>query len=464
MFQDCSSLIRLNPPALHYGVAVCDLDQDGAFELFVCGFRGPNRVLKWEDQALVDQADETLADAERMAIGVAAGDFDGDGQEELYVLNTDTFGGRKRFGDRLFDRQGSGWVDLFSLPQNQDALNLTAGRSVACIDRLGQGRYGFFVANYGGPMRLYELTPHGMIADVAPEVGLNRVTGGRGVVAVPLVSQRMDIFAVNEQGANFLFRNLGDGTFEDIAAEVGLQDPLENGRGVAAVDLDGDGQLDLVYGNWEGPHRLWIQTSTGAFQNAAPPELARPSRIRTVIAADFDNDGYPELFFNNIGEPNRLFAFQAGRWQAIDIGAAAEPEGLGTGAAVADLDGDGRLELLIAHGESGPQPLSLYRPLANAHNWLRVLPLTRQGSPARGALVRLVTASPSQDGVRVQVQAIDAGSGYLCQMEPVAHFGLGSESRVKEVQIQWPDGQRFSLACPPVNQLLRIPHPSAEKR
>ncbi|MGQ9837023.1 MAG: CRTAC1 family protein [Cyanobacteriota bacterium] len=463
MFQDCSSLIRFNPAALHYGVAVCDLDRDGAFELFVCGFRGPNRVLKWDGQVLLDQADDILADAERMAIGVAAADFDGDGQEELYVLNTDTFGGRKRFGDRLFDWQESGWVDLFTLPQNQDALNLTAGRSVVCIDRLGQGRYGFFVANYGGPMRLYELTPEGMIADVAPEAGLNRITGGRGGVAVPLVSQRMDLFAVNEQGANFLFRNCGDGTFVDIAPEVGLQDPFEHGRGVAAVDLNGDGQLDLVYGNWEGPHRLWIQTATGVFKDIAPPELAKPSRIRTVIAADFDNDGYPELFFNNIGQPNRLFAFRSGNWQAIDIGEAAEPNGLGTGAAVADWDGDGRLELLIAHGETAPQPLSVYRPLANANNWLRVLPFTRQGSPARGAVVKLVTSTPSQEGVRLQVQAIDAGSGYLCQMEPVAHFGLGTEAIVEEVQIRWPDGEELSLAKPPINQLLRVPHPSAGK-
>ncbi|MGY2800470.1 CRTAC1 family protein [Thermostichus sp. MS-CIW-25] len=453
MFQDCSSQIRFNPPALFYGVAACDLDRDGAFELFVCGFRGSNRVLKWDGQTLVDQADDTLADAGRMAIGVAAADFDGDGQEELYVLNTDTFGGRKRFGDRLFDWQGSAWVDLFSLPQNQDALNLTAGRSVACVDRLGQGSYGFFVANYGGPMRLYELASNQMIADVAPEAGLNRVTGGRGLVAVPLVSQRMDIFAVNEQGPNFLFRNRGDGTFEEIAAEVGLADPEEHGRGVAAVDLDGDGRLDLLYGNWEGPHRLWIQTPGGFFKDVAPPELARPSRIRTVIAADFDNDGYPELFFNNIGEPNRLFAWRSGRWQAIDIGDAAEPQGLGTGAAVADVDGDGRLELLIAHGESGAQPLSFYRPQANANNWLRVLPLTRQGAPARGALVRLLTST------RTQIQAIDAGSGYLCQMEPVAHFGLGSETGVKEIQIQWPDGKQLQVAHPPVNQLLRIPYP-----
>jgi hypothetical protein len=81
------------------------------------------------------------------------------------------------------------------------------------------------------------------------------------------------------------------------------------------------------------------------------------------------------------------------------------------------------------------------------------LPLTRQGSPARGALVRLVTPG------RLQIRPIDAGSGYLCQMEPVAHFGLGSETVVKEIQIQWPDGKEVQVVNPPVNQLLRIPYP-----
>jgi ASPIC and UnbV. len=68
-------------------------------------------------------------------------------------------------------------------------------------------------------------------------------------------------------------------------------------------------------------------------------------------------------------------------------------------------------------------------------------------------LVRLVTST------RTQIRPIDAGSGYLCQMEPVAHFGLGSESAVEAIQIQWPDGKQVQVAHPPVNQLLRIPYP-----
>jgi hypothetical protein len=453
MFIDKRELLLDNPTQLNYGIAVSDIDADGSFELFVAGFGERNLVLKWNGSGFVDIADGVLADEDRRAIGVAAGDLDGDGREEIYVLNTDTFMGRKRFGDRLFDWQDGGWQDLFSLPKNQDALNLTAGRSVAWLDRDGDGKYGCLVANYGGPFRLYELNGDGMLADVAPEAGLDLMTGGRGLVALPLVSDRMDIFAANENGANYLFRNQGDGTFVDIAAIANICDAYENGRGIAVLDSDGDGRFDLVYGNWEGPHRFFVQQEQGKFRDIAPNAMSRPSRIRTVIAADFDNDGYEELLFNNIGQPNRLFGYRQGRWTAIDIGDALEPVGLGTGAAVGDFDGDGRLELMIAHGESAAQPLSLYHTAPNGNTWLRVLPLTPQGAPARGAVVIL-----NANGRR-QIRAIDAGSGYLCQMEPVAHFGLGANPDIESVEVRWLDGKILKIDHPQPNQTLKVTYP-----
>ena len=83
-----------------------------------------------------------------------------------------------------------------------------------------------------------------------------------------------------------------------------------------------------------------------------------PSQIRTVISADFDNDGYDEIFLNNIGQPNKLFkVLDDGSLIELELIAAKEAEGLGTGAAVADLNNDGILEILVAHGESAPQPL-----------------------------------------------------------------------------------------------------------
>lgn len=453
MFTNRSELLKANPMQASYGVAVTDVNGDGYFEFFVAGFGYPNQVLRWDGGGYVDIAPTILADLMRQAIGVAAGDIDGDGREEIYVLNTDTFAGDKRFADRLF-AFGEGWVDLFSLPQNREALNLTAGRSVACVDRNGDGRYGFFVANYGGPMRLYELDDDGILKDVAEAAGLALVTGGRSLVSLPLVTPYMDIFAGNENGPNFLFRNNGDGTFSEVAQEAGLSDPYENTRGLAVLDLDG-GSFALVYGNWEGPHRLFVRSSDGHWDDIAPPDMALSTRVRTVIAADFDNDGYEEIFFNNIGQPNRLFGQRDGEWVALEIGEAAEPGGLGTGAAVADLDGDGRLELLIAHGESGIQPLTLYHTPANGNHWLRVLPLTFYGAPARGALVTLMA------GGRTQKRAIDAGSGYLCQMEPVAHFGLGQINAVDQVIVRWPDGVTVTLEDVKVDQLLRVAHPRA---
>jgi hypothetical protein len=346
------------------------------------------------------------------------------------------------------------WVDLCSLPQNQAALNMTAGRSVACLDRYGNGRYGFVVANYGGPMRLYEFDQEGTLRDMAAEARLDLITGGRGLVALPLVSDHMDIFAANEQGHNFLFRNQGNGMFEEVARLYNIDDPHENGRGVTVLDIDGDGRFDIVYGNWEGPHRMFVRAEHGGFTDIVPPAMAEPSRVRTVIAADFDNDGYEELFFNNIGQPNRLFGVRDGQWVALDVGEALEPDGLGTGAAVGDFDGDGRLELIVAHGESGAQPLSCYHTPLNDHNWLRVLPLTQRGAPARGAVVTL------QAGGRRQRRAIDAGSGYLCQMEPVAHFGLGHTAQVTRVAVRWLDGAVSVVDAPPVNTLVKVPYPS----
>jgi len=453
MLLACRDRLPVNPARHHYGVAVSDIDGDGRFELVVTGYGCPNLALQWDGRQLVDRADATLADAEALAVSVCAADLDGDGREELYLLNADKSSDRRRHPDRLLAPFGPHWLDLLAQPEHRGLLGVTPGRSVACLDRLGAGRYGFVIAAFGGPLQLLEMGRRGHLFDLAEEAGLDLSAHARALVAGPLISERMDLYLASERGPNFLFRNQGDGTFEEVAAAWGVADPFQDGRGCAVLDADGDGLMDLVCANWAGPHRLFLQRPGGGFTDAAPEDLANPSKTRTVVVADFDNDGYEEIFFNNFGQPNRLLAWRRDRWLEIDGGDAVLGSGYGTGGAVADIDGDGRLELLLSHGEGAAQPLALFRPLPNDNGWLRVMPLTPAGAPARGALVTC-----SAEG-RSQRRVICAGSGYLCQMEPVAHFGLGSAAAVERVTVRWPDGALVEIAGPPVGRLLTVPHP-----
>ena len=431
-FKNITNLIENNTDRLSYGVSVADINNDNKFEFIVAGFRYPNLALGFKDGVLKNLINNSIfSDQKRSTIGVASCDIDQDGMEETYFLNTDTYSGEKKYSDRLLNFNKE-ITDLFELPKNQKNLNLTAGRSVVCVDRKGDGKYGFYVANYGGPTRFYELN-NDLIRDIAPDLKIDKITGGRAVVAGHILGNKMDIFAANERGPNFLYFNDKD-QFYNVSTEYNTDDVLQNGRGTTLSDFLYRGSLDIINGNWEGFHRIFVNNET-TFNDMASKEFRIPSRIRTIISADFDNDGYDEIFMNNIGEPNKLFKIlENGKITQIKISNALEKNGLGTGAAVADIDNDGILELLISHGESGPQPLSLFKSNIKNKKFLRIAPKTTYGAPARGATVILVTNK------RKHAKTIDAGSGYLCQMEPVAHYGFRKNEIIKNVIIKWTDG------------------------
>ena len=444
-FEDISGSIKNNQKRLSYGISVTDFNKDGKFEFIVTGFKFPNLILSHKNGYLENiNTNNLFADQTRSTIGVAACDIDNDGFEELYFLNTDTYSGQKQFSDRLLDNNKN-IIDLFQLDKNLRSLNLTAGRSVVCVDRNGDGKYGIYVANYGGPTRFYELKK-GSIVDQAPLLKINRITGGRAVVAGHILSNYMDIFAANERGPNFLYKN-ENSTYKDVAKSLGVEDKFENGRGTTLTDFLYRGKLDIVSGNWNGEHRIFLNNKN-KFNDIANSEFKIPSRVRTIISADFDNDGFDEIFVNNIGEPNKLFKILSdGELKQIQLSNGLEPLGLGTGAAVADIDNDGILELLVSHGESGLQPLSLYKAnIKKPFKFLRILPKTTFDAPARGATVILNT------NIRNHAKTIDAGSGYLCQMEPVAHYGLRNGERVNSVTIKWTDGSSDNFNIDELNK------------
>ena len=448
-FEDITYQILENQPRLSYGVSVSDVNNDGNFEFIVTGFGFNNLALAHKKGILFNSINQSIfIDKNRKTIGVASCDIDQDGYEEIYFLNTDTYSGNKRYSDRLLDFDGNKFFDLFELEINQKNLNLTAGRSVVCVDRNGNGAYGIYVANYGGPTRFYEKDGNKII-DKASELGIDKITGGRAVISGNILSGRSDIFAANERGENFLYYN-NNGNFVELAKDYAVDDIFQNGRGTALSDIYYRGRLDILTSNWEGPHRAFV-LKNNKFVDIADKQFSAPSRIRTVISADFDNDGYDEVFMNNIGEPNKLFKIlDNGEFKEINIGNALETNGLGTGAAVADIDGDGILELLISHGESGYQPLTLYKANSKKNNFLRIKPINMHGAPARGATVTLVS------NLRTHSKTIDSGSGYLCQMEPVAHYGIRKNERNIKIIVTWTNGEENTFKINELNKTLEI--------
>ena len=449
-FEDLTSKIEDNPKRLSYGVSVTDINRDGKFDFIVTGFGYLNLGLSYKNGKLINIIDQKIfSDEYKRTIGVAACDIDKDGYEEIYFLNTDTYSGTKKYSDRLIDFESNKFFDLFEIDRNKKDLNLTAGRSVVCVDRKGDGKYGVYVANYGGPTRFYEYE-NDTIVDKSTQLNLAKITGGRAVVSGHIISNKMDIFAANERGANFLYKNK-NGKFLDLAYEFRIEDVLQNGRGTALSDIYYRGRLDILNGNWGGFHRAYV-LKNNIFEDIAKPPFDVPTRIRTIISADFDNDGYDEVFMNNIGQPNKLFKIlDNGVLKQIPLDVGLEPDGYGTGAAVADIDNDGVLELLVSHGESKDQPLSLYKAKVNPdHKYLRIKPLNKYGAPARGATVTLIS------DLRKHSKTIDAGSGYLCQMEPVAHYGIRKKEKNIRIQIKWTNGKTKTISVKNLNQTITL--------
>ncbi|MDC3142642.1 CRTAC1 family protein [Candidatus Pelagibacter sp.] len=449
-FEDITYKIENNSKRLSYGVSVTDMDQDGKYEFLVTGFGYANLALSYDNGKLINIANKNvISDKFRKTIGVAACDIDRDGYEEIYFLNTDTYSGKKKYSDRLIDTEENNFLDMFEIEKNKEDLNLTAGRSVACVDREGNGRYGFYVSNYGGPTRFYEIED-GKIKDKAENLNLDNVTGGRAVVSGHILTDKSDIFAANERGANYLLKN-NDGVFEDVAFDFRVDDVIQNGRGTVLSDILYRGRLDILSGNWQGYHRAYV-LENNQFKDIGSRKFDKPSRIRTIISADFDNDGYDEVFMNNIAEPNKLFRIKEnGIFEEIKLEVALEPDGYGTGAAVADIDNDGILELIVSRGESKEQPLTLYKAKVDKQSkYLRIKPVNLFGAPARGATVTLISDQ------RKHSKTIDAGSGYLCQMEPVAHYGIRKNENNFKIEVKWTNGTKDLIKITSLNQTITI--------
>ncbi len=444
-FTDITDVSGAGVPGPAYGVACADVDDDGDVDIFVTRL-GPDVLLRNDGPPEAPRFVDVAAEAGLADPGFGASavffDYDLDGRLDLYVAR---------------------YVDW------------SAARETVCYTILG-------VRDYCSPMayeapsrdRLYRNLGGGTFEDVSDSAGIAGDSGnGLGVLASDFDDDGwIDLYVANDQTPAFLWRNRGNGTFENVAALVGCayddRGVAIAGMGVAGADLDGDGDMDLLVTNIRHQTHLVLRNDNGLFDDASlAMGLGRwsiPATTFGVAVFDQDNDGRLDAFFTN-GEVNVDNALPVGEnpyaqpdhfTRLIDGVFVDETDGsgiafadVGRGVACGDYDNDGDRDLLVTNNGG---PLRLLRNDNDSGNaWLVVQ--TRTGPGGRAAIGARVTVTA---GGRTMSTEIRPQQSYLCSGDPRAHFGLGRASTVDRIEVRWPDGSRSARSGVRVNQLVVI--------
>lgn len=483
--------------------------------------------------------------------GGAVFDFDGDGFQDVYFVNwgplkgvTSPRPGDRREPNRLFRNRGDGTFDDVTAKAGVEASGF--GSAAAAGDYDNDGHADLYVVNFGRNL-LFRNRGDGTFEDVTAQAGVGE--SGTGISAVWLDADRdgwLDLFVANyltfdpstvsEQNpgaypgplaypgeANVLYRNRGDGTFEDITQAAGLHAPGHRGMSVSAFDADRDGDTDLYVSNDDTPNALWLNDGKGRFRDVgievgvAFNSIGEAPGSMNAAVGDVNGDGWPDIFVSRLGYGSLYLRRSTGvyedRMWASGLGRLTQKY-VGWGCAFLDFDNDGDRDLFVTNGDAFTLPgtLSLLlendgratftdaaatggaffrervngrgaatldfdndgradllvTPLADRAILLRNrgatpsnwLTLDLQGTRSnRDAYGSLITLSA---GGRTQTGEVACPTGFLFQSDRRVHFGLGPASRVDRLEIRWPSGRNQVLRDLAANRILKVVEPQAE--
>ncbi len=497
------------PETMGPGVAFIDYDNDGWPDIFlVNGMDWPGHVQKRStpklyhnnhDGTFTDVTHKAGLDVEMFGMGVAVGDFDNDGFDDLFVT---------AYGqNRLFHNNGNG--TFTDVTQKAGLLGPKEfSTSAAWVDYDKDGHLDLVVGNY---------------VQWTPETDLYCTLDGKSKSYCTPESYK---------GTSVrLWHNRGNGTFEDVTQKAGLGDPTSKTLGIALLDYDNDGWPDLLFSNDTQPNKLYRNNGNGTFTEkavVAGVAFSEDGVARAgmgVDAADYDHSGFPSLLITNFAnqmlslyhnEGKGLFVDEAARseigraslltlgfgcfffdydldgWLDVlvanghidadvqrvqanvkyampphlfrnvgkgkfeevtkSLGQAFASPRVGRGAAYADFNNDGRLDLLLS---TNGGPVYLFRNEAQGaappNHSLRIkLTGTKSNRDGIGATVRLTS------GGETQTQMLRSGSSYLSASELVLTFGLAHIEKADAVEIRWPSGEVDRLSNARVGQTVTV--------
>ncbi len=420
VYTDMTSEMGIDVPGLGSGAAWSDLDGDGDLDLLVSTSSYPGDVYLYRNDGDVFtdvHSSSGLADEAR---NFAVGDYDNDGLDDVAIIS---FGyvetklyhniGGMQFDD-VSDTAGifgtyiwrCAWVDY-----DDDGL----------LDLHLAGNTNYLFRNLGG----------GFFEERAEAAGFQ--TGGSSCAWVDYDNDGLEDCYIGANDGNLLYHNQGDGTFEEVAAEAGVDDPYGT-SGVCAGDFDGDGFFDLYSVNISSPsNRLYHNQGDGTFEEiTASAGVGDVGDGRTATFLDIDYDGLVDIFSSNHVNPNRLYRNEGDSTftdiaQQLNIDEPEDPFGTG----FADYDGDGDTDLFLATHFGN----SLLRCEGMDNHWV-VLNLvgTVSNRSAIGAVVKC-----TKDGLTTW-QRVDGGHGMGDADSKELEFGLGGTSGPFEIEILWPSG------------------------
>ena len=511
--DSCETPERHAPETMEGGVAVFDYDNDGYLDIFFANGADITTLQKssprYRNRLFHNNGDGTFTDVTEKAglagtgydTGVAIGDYDNDGFEDIFV------GGVHR--NTLYHNNGDGTftdvtekAGLAHLDKEYGPLWSVGG---AWVDVNNDGLLDLFVANYlswdvtkepdcrynGKPEychpKFYRELPNqlflnkgdGTFVDVSAESGIRSHPGkAMGVGVADYDSDGWpDIFVSNDKLFNFLFHNKGNGKFEEVAFEAGValseHGSLISNMGVDFRDFNNDGLPDIATVALTGESfPLYQNTGKGDFTEVTAESgmtwLANPMSGYSPNIADFDNDGWKDIFVSrgdvqspmmadklHVFQPNTVFRnLGNGRWSALteEAGFAAQPPQRHRGSAFGDFNHDGKLDLVVT-ALSAPAEIWMNDSPGSNH-WLELkLEGTKSNRDAIGARIRISA------GGHAQVNHVSTACGYASSSAGPVHFGLGPAKTVDEIEIRWPSGTTQVLKNVPADQILRVKEP-----
>jgi len=492
------------PETLGSGVAFLDADGDGWQDLlFVNGRTWPGQAGAAAYPALYrNNGNGTFTDITRIAglavemygMGVSVGDYDNDGDSDIYItalgpnhLFRNTGGkfedvtARAGVGDPGFST-GAVWFDY----DRDGKLDLFVGNYVEwSVDKdlfctlNGKSKSYCTPESYKGQSpTLYHNNGDGTFENVTRKAGVyDPAAKTLGLALIDYDNDGLiDVFAANDTQPNRLYRNKGDGTFTDVAVLAGIAfneaGVARAGMGTDAADYDGSGRQSLIIGNFANEMMaLYSNEGNGLFIDEAPTStIGRASLLRLTFSCfffDFDLDGLPDIFAANghvaddistvqptitYAQPPHVFR-NLGNKKFDDVstrlGASLAKPAVARGAAYGDYDNDGDLDLVIAANNG---PARLFRNDGTANHRLRLsLVGSTSNRDAIGAKVRVARLS----GVPV-LAMVKTGSSYLSQSERAVTIGLGTATKVGGIEITWPTGKVERLPGVAADQSITI--------